>query len=183
MVSENRLTISKISFLISFSIAIGIWAFMHLTRDWFPAPSEIHKELRRRKVIRTKNITGELGEYFVVNHYNKTPNQTNLFLPGPGVKNIDALSRKGERYSIKTISGNNRTTGSFWNPDSIKNNEKTFEYLIICILDDYYSLSMILELTWNDFIKFKKFNKRMNNFQVSVTQKLIDEVKVVYKKS
>jgi len=145
--------------------------------------SDIHKELRKREVIRTKNITGELGEYYVVQYYNNTPSQTNVFLPGPGVKNIDVLSRNGERYSIKTISGNNRTTGSFWNPDSIKNNEKTFEYLIICILDDYYSLSMILELTWNDFIKFKKFNKRMNNFQVSVTQKLIDEVKVVYKKS
>ena len=145
--------------------------------------SDIHKELRKREVIRTKNITGELGEYYVVQYYNNTPGQTNLFLPGPGVKNIDVLSRNGERCSIKTISGNNRTTGSFWNPDSIKNNQKTFEYLIICILDDYYSLNMILELTWNDFIKFKKFNKRMNNFQVSVTQKLIDEVKVVYKKS
>ena len=145
--------------------------------------SDIHKELRKREVIRTKNITGELGEYYVVQYYNNTPGQTNLFLPGPGVKNIDVLSRKGERYSIKTISGNNKTTGSFWNPDSIENNEKTFEYLIICILDDYYSLKMILELTWNDFIKYKKFNKRMNNFQVSVTQKLIGEVKVVYKKS
>ena len=30
--------------------------------------------------------------------------------------------------------------------------------------------------------RIKKFNKRMNNFQVSVTQKLIDEVKIVYKK-
>ncbi len=142
--------------------------------------SDIHKELRRRNVIRTKNITGELGEYYVVQHYNNTPNQTNLFLPGPGVKNIDVLSRKGERYSIKTISGTNKTTGSFWNPESIKNNEKTFEYLIVCILDDYYTLKMILELTWNDFMKFKKYNKRMNNYQISVTQKLIDEVKIVY---
>ncbi len=41
--------------------------------------SDIHKELRRRNVIRTKNITGELGEYYVVQHYNNTPNQTNLF--------------------------------------------------------------------------------------------------------
>ena len=143
--------------------------------------SDIHKELRRRGVIRTKNITGELGEYYVVQHYNNIPNQTNLFLPGTGVKNIDVLSRKGERYSIKTISGNNKTTGSFWNPESIKNNEKTFEYLIVCILDDYYTLKMILELTWNDYMKFKKFNKRMNNYQISVTQKLIDEVKIVYK--
>ena len=144
--------------------------------------SDVHKELRRRKVIRTKNITGELGEYYVVQYYNNTPGQSNLFLPPPGVKNIDVMNRNGDRCSIKTISGNNRTTGSFWDPDLIKSNQKTFEYLIICILNDYYSLEVILELTWNDFFKFKKYNKRMRNYQISVTQELIDEVKIVYKR-
>ena len=144
--------------------------------------SDVHKELRRREVIRTKNITGELGEYYVVQYYNNTPGQSNLFLPPPGVKNIDVMNRNGDRCSIKAISGINRTTGSFWDPDSIKSNQKTFEYLIICILNDYYSLEVILELTWNDFFKFKKYNKRMRNYQISVTQELIDEVKIVYKK-
>ena len=41
---------------------------------------------------------------------------------------------------------------------------------------------MILELTWDDFFKFKKFNKRMNNYNISVTNKLIEEVKIVYGK-
>ena len=144
--------------------------------------SDVHKELRRREVIRTKNITGELGEYYVVQYYNNTPGQSNLFLPPPGVKNIDVMNRNGDRCSIKTISGNNRTTGSFWDPDSIKSNQKTFEYLIICIINDYYYLDMILELTWNDFFKFKKYNKRMRNYQISVTKELIDEVTIVYKK-
>ena len=98
------------------------------------------------------------------------------------MKNIDVLSRKGERYSIKTITSRKGTTGSFWNPDSIMNNNKTFEYLIICVLDGNYNLDLILELTWEQFIEFKRFNKRMNNFQVGVTKKLIDSVTIIYEK-
>jgi len=31
-------------------------------------------------------------------------------------------------------------------------------------------------------MKYKKYNKRMNNYNISVTKKLINEVKVVYEK-
>jgi hypothetical protein len=41
---------------------------------------------------------------------------------------------------------------------------------------------MILELTWEDFFKHKKYNKRMNNYNISLTNKLIDAVKIVYEK-
>ena len=41
---------------------------------------------------------------------------------------------------------------------------------------------MILELTWEDFFKHKKFNKRMNNYNISLINKLIDAVKIVYEK-
>ena len=100
----------------------------------------------------------------------------------PTVKNIDALSRNGEIYSIKTITSRKGTTGSFWDPESINNNEKKFDYLLIVILDDEYSLDLILELSWEDFFKHKKYNKRMNNYNISVTKKLINSVKTVYEK-
>jgi hypothetical protein len=48
------------------------------------------------------------------------------------------------------------------------------------ILDNRYSLDSILELTWDDFFKFKKFNKRMNNYNISLTNKLFDEVRVIF---
>ena len=89
--------------------------------------SAVHQELRKRGVLRTKNTTGELGEYYVKNYYDKTPSLPNLLLPPPGVKNIDVLSREGERYSIKTVTNPRGTTGSFWNPESIRKNEKIFE--------------------------------------------------------
>ncbi len=34
------------------------------------------QELKDRKIIRTKNIVGELGEYFAKEHYNNTPRIT-----------------------------------------------------------------------------------------------------------
>ena len=103
-----------------------------------------------------------------------------LYIAPTTVKNIDALSRDGETYSIKTVSSKNGTTGSFWDPESIENNEKKFDYLLIVVLDNSYSLNMILELTWNDFFNYKKFNKRMNNYNISLTKTLIDNINVVY---
>ena len=144
--------------------------------------SEVRKELVKRGVLRTKNIVGEIGEYYVQEIFNKTSGLPNLFLPPPGVKNIDLIGRDGERYSVKTVSSRSGTTGSFWDPISIKKNEKKFEYLLIVILDDNYDLDLILSLTWDDFFKFKSYNKRMNNFNISVTKELIKSVKIVYEK-
>ena len=137
---------------------------------------------KRRKVLRTKNIVGELGEYYAVDFYVNNSRLPNLSIAPPGVQNVDALSRNGEMYSIKAVTSRNGTTGSFWDPDSINKNEKKFQYLLIVILDDAYSLDMILELTWEDFFEHKKYNKRMNNFNISLTKKLISSVKIVYEK-
>lgn len=70
------------------------------------------KELKRRKVIRTNNVVGELGEYLAIEIYNNTPGLPNLAPAPVGTENIDAISRKGDRYSIKSTS--NATTGVFY---------------------------------------------------------------------
>tara|TARA_B110000503_G_scaffold21812_1_gene33419 strand:- start:109 stop:603 length:495 start_codon:yes stop_codon:yes gene_type:complete len=142
--------------------------------------SAAYRELKKRNVLRTKNVVGELGEYYAIDFYNKTPDLPNLSLAPKGVKNIDALSRDGEIYSIKTVTSRKGTSGSFWDPQSIDNNEQKFKYLLIIILNDEYSLDMILELTWEDFFKYKKFNKRMNNYNISLTNILINSVKVIF---
>jgi len=144
--------------------------------------SLVIKELWNRGVLRSHNIVGDLGEYYAVKYYNKIKELPNLTLAPPGVKNVDALSREGEIYSIKCVTSVTGTTGSFWDPDSIKSNKKKFEYLIIVILDEKYQVNKILQLSWDDFMKHKKFNKRMNNYNISLTQKLINKVKTVYKK-
>ena len=145
--------------------------------------SDAFLELKDRGVLRTKNIVGELGEYFAIDYYNSNPKLPSLSIAPITVKNIDALSRNGEIYSIKTVSSRKGTTGSFWDPKSIEENNQKFHFLIIVILDEDYSVAKILELTWDDFIKHKKYNKRMNNYNISVTNKLLNEVKIVYEKN
>ena len=142
--------------------------------------SDIHQELKSRGVIRTKNLVGEIGEYYVKEIFNNTSNLPNLFLPPPGVQNVDFLGRNGNRYTVKTVTSRGGTTGSFWDPDSIRNNVKNFEYLLIVILDNYYQLDTILQLSWDEFFTHKRFNRRMNNFNISVTQNLIGNVTHVY---
>jgi|TARA_B100000959_G_C14892317_1_gene587274 hypothetical protein len=144
--------------------------------------SNVIKELKNRKIIRTKNIVGEIGEYYAIKFYNKLKNLPNLTLAPPGVKNVDALSRDGEIYSIKCISSLNGTTGSFWDPESIEKNNQKFHFLIIVILDENYGVEKILELTWEDFMKYKKYNKRMNNYNISITKTIINQVKIIYEK-
>ncbi len=49
----------------SLSIAAGVWAFIHLTRDWFPAPLEMHKELMN--ILKPVNSTSQrIGHYLSV---------------------------------------------------------------------------------------------------------------------
>ena len=92
--------------------------------------SEVMKELKKRNVLRTKNIVGELGEYYAVKFYNKVDTKIykiskklpNLTMAGETTKNVDALSRDGKIYSIKCVSSSNGTTGSFWDPESIRQN-------------------------------------------------------------
>lgn len=70
------------------------------------------KELKHRGVIRTNNVVGELGEYLAIELYNNTPGLPNLSPAPVGTENIDAISRKGDRYSIKSTSSN--TTSVFY---------------------------------------------------------------------
>lgn len=86
--------------------------------------SQAFQELKDRGILRTKNVVGELGEYYAIEFYTNNPKLPSLYIAPTTVQNIDALSRNGEIYSIKTVSSKNGTTGSFWDPESIKNNEK-----------------------------------------------------------
>ena len=102
-----------------------------------------------------------------------------MLLTDKSTRNIDAVSNKGERYSIKTTT--TATTGTFWEID--KDMEKVFEYLIIVKLNDCYELEQILELDWNTFIKYIKINKRMNAYMITITKALIKDSKIIYTKS
>jgi len=147
--------------------------------------SDIIKQLKLTGAIRTMNITAERGEQLSINYYNKTPNLPNLQAAPQGTKNIDAISRNGDRYSIKTIKLPGKTTGVFWGlgTKEQENKEKKFEYLLIVLINDFYELEEILELDWNTFLKFKKWHSTMKAFNISVTSKVIEKSRVIFTKS
>lgn len=52
---------------------------------------ELLSEMREDKLIRSKNVTGDLGEYIVVDYYTKTKGLPKLQFAPPSTKNIDAI--------------------------------------------------------------------------------------------
>ncbi len=82
------------------------------TTELVQAYSEIIKQFKKRGVIRTKNLLGDLGEYLAIEHFNNTAGMSNLQAAPAGTQNIDAISRNGDRYSIKATTGN--LTGVFY---------------------------------------------------------------------
>lgn len=141
-------------------------------------------KLKERKLVRTRNIVGERGEFLAIKIYNETPDLTKLQAAPEGTQNVDALSRKGERYSIKTISELGNLTGVFYGCGEQNENdpEKKFEYVVVVVIDRYYKPKFVLELTWEQFLKFRRWHKTMRAWNLSLTKELVAEAKIVFKK-
>lgn len=138
-------------------------------------------KLKERKLVRTRNIVGERGEFLAIKTYNETSGLAKLQAAPEGTQNVDALSRRGERYSIKTISEPSNTTGVFYGcgeKDEI-NSEKKFEFIIVVIIDNHYKPRRILELSWEQFIKFRRWHKTMRAWNLIITQELISNAKII----
>ena len=56
----------------------------------------------------------------------------------------------------------------------------TTNYLIIVLINDSYELEKILELTWENFFRFKKWHSTMKAFNVSVTREILVNSKIIY---
>lgn len=144
---------------------------------------ELLSKMREDELIRSKNVTGDLGEYIVIDYYTKTKGLPKLQFAPPSTKNIDAISVNGERYSIKCTTTN--TTGAFYgiNKDAdIASIKPLFEYVVVIKLDKNYQLEFILELNWETFFKHKHWHSRIGAYNLVITNSLIVDGKMVYKK-
>ncbi len=149
--------------------------------DFYP---EIINQLKKRKVIQSKNLVGDLGEYLAISHYCNTSGLPNLQRAPPSTKNIDAISRDGERYSIK--SSTTTATSVFWGlnpPASGKKDTQKFEYVIVVVFDENYRISKIIEINWEQFLKLKRWHSRMNAWSLPVNSKLEKIGKIIYQNS
>lgn len=142
--------------------------------------SDILGELKNREIIRTSNLVGDLGEYIAIEYFNNDPSLPNLVFAPPGTRNIDALSRNGERYSIKATT--TKLTGVVYDlnpPESSENQIQKFEFMLIVEMSKSYQLKRIIELDWNLFLKFKKWHSTMKGWNISITKKLLLESNVI----
>lgn len=112
---------------------------------------------------------GELGEKLAIDFFNSTSGLSNLMRAPKGAKNVDALSRNGERYSIKSIL-KAKKTGTIY-PDSHNPDKQLFEHLLLVCLNSKYQLSSIYCFTWEEFLKARAWDKRMNAWYVPVSEK------------
>lgn len=144
---------------------------------------ELISELKKRSIIRTKNVVGDLGERFAIDFYSNSENLENLYDAPPSTKSIDAIGERGNQYAIKSITGN--LTGVFYglpHKDSGEIPEKLFDYLLIVAFSDSYEVTAIYELTWLQFIEHKKWHSRMEAWNVSVNKKVKEQANTVYEK-
>lgn len=153
------------------------------TSDLVSLYSSIIKELKYRDVIRTNNVIGDLGEYLAIEYYNNTAGLPTLAAAPISTENIDAISRKGDRYSIKSTSG--KVTGVFYGLEpkgSTKPDKQKFEYVIICRFNNDYELEEILEMDWETFLKHKRWHSRMNAWNLSLTRDVCSDCRVIFRK-
>jgi hypothetical protein len=140
--------------------------------------ADVVNELRNRNIIRSAKVTGDLGENFVVNHFNEQDELENLELnENSSNKSYDAFEKnnKDKKYEIKTITQSNTSDIKY----KEGSNEVPFDYLIICKLDRNYYVENLFRLTFEDFKKVKKAKNSNNTWFVKINNKeflqLIDE--------
>jgi hypothetical protein len=126
---------------------------------------EIDRELQTRGISFS---VGEIGESIAINFFYSTPGLSNLIRAPIGAKNVDALSRDGDRYSIKT-SQKGKKTGTIY-PDSSSADKQLFEYLLIVKLASDFSLESIYRFSWSQFLIIRAWDRRMNAWYVPLSQ-------------
>ena len=136
--------------------------------------TKLDAEMRKRGIAFT---VGEVGEQLAVEYFKATPGLPNLQHAPIGTKNVDALSRNGDRYSIKTIC-KGKKTGTIY-PDAENADKQLFEYLLVVRLSDSWALTSIHQLTWDTFLKVRSWDKRMNAWYVGISSRALADAAVI----
>ncbi len=131
-------------------------------------------EMRKRGIAFS---VGQIGESLVIDHFNSTPGLPNL-LPAPvGTKNVDALSRNGDRYSIKTIWHARKTSTIYPDPNDKK--KQLFEFLLIAQLNDDLTLKSIHQFSWHDFTKVRSWDSRMSAWYIGCSKRKLGQANLI----
>ena len=138
---------------------------------------EVEREMRSRGLSYS---VGEIGESVAIKFFKETPGLSNLNAAQHGTKNVDANSRNGERYSIKTIQ-KAKKTGTVY-PDTQNPDRQLFEYLLIVKLSPDLSLEALYQFSWEQFLQVRAWDKRMNAWYVPVSKNRLQLGTCLYSK-
>lgn len=127
------------------------------------------KELRLRRTIRSKIDVTDSGERMAI--------ATNCAIPGlpclqaapAGTESLDAISRDGEHYSIRTPTSN--TSGVFYGlppkgSDAVS--RQKCEHAVVVRFDDEYRRRGTREVTWVVCLEDKRWHSRMSAWNASL---------------
>ncbi|MGO9138762.1 MAG: hypothetical protein ACLP9S_02645 [Syntrophales bacterium] len=137
----------------------------------------VDSELTKRGI--SFNV-GALGEKMTITYFNSTSGLPNLLQAPTGAKNVDALSRQGDRYSIKAFM-KAKKTGTIY-PDENNMDKQLFEYLVVVRLNQNYQLEAIYRYTWSEFEKIRAWDKRMNAWYVPLSNKNLKTAEKLFPK-
>lgn len=137
--------------------------------------ASLRAELRKRGIA---DSVGAVGEQLAIEHFRKTPGLPKLHPAQRGTKNVDANSRDGERYSIKSVCSAKKT-GTIYQPKQDQK-KQLFEYLLIVKLAEDWSLESIHQLTWADFVEVRSWDKRMNAWYVAISGRTLDTATLIF---
>lgn len=145
----------------------------HLTDDeLLQLRAALEVEMRARGLALT---VGAVGEKFAIDIFNVTPGCPNLLAAPTGTANIDAISRKGERYSIKTVC-KGKKTGTVY-PDTDSPDKQLFEFILVVKLNDDWTLDRVYEFDWNGFVENRAWDRRMNAWYLPASARVLAKAK------
>lgn len=124
--------------------------------------------------------TGEIGEKLVISLFKERPDLPVLTSAARGTKNIDAISREGNRYSIKTLQ-RAKKTGTIY-PDPLNKERKLFEFILVVLLNDDFTLSRVIEFSWEQFCVVRSWDIRMNAWYIVRSKRAMNCGRQVYPK-
>jgi len=131
--------------------------------------AEIEQEMHARGIAFS---VGELGEDLAIKYFCSTPGLPTLIHAPAGAKNVDALSRDGDRYSIKTTQ-RGKKTGTIY-PDPQNHDKQLFEYLLVVKLSENFKLLSIHRFSWEQFLRIRAWDIRMNAWYVPISKNRLD---------
>lgn len=137
--------------------------------------ASLRAEMRKRGIA---DSVGAVGEQLAIEHFRKTPGLPKLQLAPPGTKNVDALSRNGDRFSIKTVCEGSKTGTIYPDPDN--SDKQLFENFLIVKLAKDWSLESIHQFSWSAFLKVRSWDKRMNAWYVAFNNRALSIGKEIF---